>query len=61
MRPEEAAPILLTLNDELVATIMRLVPEVRSQSKLMGALGAMDVKRAARISRIMGKPVRKKI
>ena len=55
MRPEEAAPILLTLSDKMVADIMMLIPEVRSQSKLMGALGAMDVKRAARISQLMGK------
>ena len=55
MRPEEAAPILLTLKDKLVADILLLIPEVRSQSKLMGALGTIDVKRAARISKLMGK------
>ncbi len=54
MRPEEAAPILLTMSDKMVADIMRLIPEVRSKSKLMGALGTMDVKRAARISKLMG-------
>ncbi|MBF0431623.1 MAG: hypothetical protein HQK83_10110 [Fibrobacteria bacterium] len=60
MRPEEAAPILLTLNDKLVAKIIRLVPEVRSQSKLLGALGVMDVARAASISKIMGVPFKMK-
>lgn len=54
MRPEEAAPILLTLNDKMVADIVRSVPEVRSQSKLMGALGAINVARAAKISELMG-------
>lgn len=59
MRPEEAAPILLTLSNKMVADILRLIPEVRSQSKLMGALGTMDLKRAARISQLMGKTSRK--
>lgn len=56
MRPEEAAPILLSLDDQMIAEIIRLIPEVRMQSKLMGAMGAMDVKRTAKISKIIGKP-----
>jgi len=56
MRPEEAAPILLSLNDQLVADIIRLIPETRSQSKILGTLGALDVKRAAQISKLIGIP-----
>lgn len=56
MRPEEAAPILLSLTDQMVADIIRLMPETRSQSKLLGTLGALDVKRAAQISKIIGMP-----
>ncbi len=55
MRPEEAAPILLTLQNSMVAQILRLIPEIRAQSKLMGAIGHIDVKRAASISKIMGR------
>ena len=54
MRPEEAAPILLSLDDGMVVRIMRKIPETRSTSKLMAALAALDVKRAARITRHLG-------
>ena len=54
MRPEEAAPILLSLDDGMVVRIMRKIPETRSTSKLMAALAALDVKRAARITKLLG-------
>jgi flagellar motility protein MotE (MotC chaperone) len=54
MRPEEAAPILLSLDDALVVRILRKIPESRSTSKLMAALAALDVKRAARLTTKLG-------
>ena len=53
MRPDEAAPILLSLEDSLVVRIMRKIPESRSTSKLMAALAALDVKRAAKITTLL--------
>jgi flagellar motility protein MotE (MotC chaperone) len=54
MRPEEAAPILLSLDDAMVVRIIRKIPETRSTSKLMAALAALDVKRAARLTGLLG-------
>ncbi|MDB5048729.1 MAG: hypothetical protein JWO30_1800 [Fibrobacteres bacterium] len=54
MRPDEAAPILLSLQDPMVVRIMKKIPETRSTSKLMAALGALDVKRAAHITLLLG-------
>ncbi len=54
MRPDEAAPILLSLDDGMVVRIMRKIPETRSTSKLMAALAALDVKRAATITTLLG-------
>jgi flagellar motility protein MotE (MotC chaperone) len=54
MRPEEAAPILLSLDDAMVVRIMRKIPEARSTSKLLAALAALDVKRAAHITTLLG-------
>src|SRR4051812_19367596 len=54
MRPEEAAPILLSLDDGMVVRILRKIPEARATSKLMAALAALDVKRAARITTLLG-------
>lgn len=54
MRPEEAAPILLSLDDAMVVRIIRKIPETRSTSKLMAALAALDVKRAARLTSLLG-------
>jgi flagellar motility protein MotE (MotC chaperone) len=58
MRPEEAAPILLTMSDKMVSNIIRMIPESRSQSKIMGALGVIDVTRAAKISQLIGRSPR---
>jgi flagellar motility protein MotE (MotC chaperone) len=54
MRPEEAAPILLSLDNAMVVRIMKKIPEARATSKLMAALAALDVKRAAAITTLMG-------
>jgi flagellar motility protein MotE (MotC chaperone) len=54
MRPEEAAPILLSLDDAMVVRILRKIPEARSTSKLMAALAALDVRRAARLTSLLG-------
>jgi flagellar motility protein MotE (MotC chaperone) len=54
MRPDEAAPILLSLEDPMVVRILKKIPESRSTSKLMAALGALDVKRAAHITLLLG-------
>jgi len=54
MRPEEAAPILLSLDDAMVVRILRKIPESRSTSKLMAALAALDVRRAARLTALLG-------
>lgn len=54
MKPAEAAPILLSLKDSDIAKIVALIPEVRSQAKLMAALGAGDLARAAKITGILG-------
>lgn len=54
MRPDEAAPILLSLDNAMVVRIMKKIPEARATSKLMAALAALDVKRAATITTLMG-------
>ncbi len=54
MRPEEAAPILLSLDDAMVVRILRKIPESRSTSKLMAALAALDVRRTARLTSLLG-------
>lgn len=54
MKPIEAAPILLSLEDNTIAKIMEKIPEVRSKAKIMAAMGAMDNARAAVITKILG-------
>lgn len=54
MRPEEAAPILLSLENSMVVRILKKVPETRATSKLMAALAALNVKRAAEITVLLG-------
>jgi flagellar motility protein MotE (MotC chaperone) len=55
MKPDDAAPILLSLKDSLVVRIMKKIPESRSTSKLLAAMAALDVRRAARITELMGR------
>ncbi|HKP98042.1 MAG TPA: hypothetical protein VJ385_20085 [Fibrobacteria bacterium] len=54
MRPDEAAPILLSLEDPMVVRIMKKIPETRATSKLMASLAALNVKRAANITLLLG-------
>jgi flagellar motility protein MotE (MotC chaperone) len=54
MRPDEAAPILLSLDDAMVVRIMKKIPETRATSKLMASLAALNVKRAAHITVLLG-------
>jgi flagellar motility protein MotE (MotC chaperone) len=55
MKADEAAPILLSLRDSMIVRLMKKIPEARSASKLMAAMAVLDVKRAARITELMGK------
>lgn len=54
MKPVEAAPILLNLDNVSIARIVKRIPEVRAQAKLMAAIGAMDSRRAANITKTLG-------
>jgi flagellar motility protein MotE (MotC chaperone) len=54
MRPDEAAPILLSLDNAMVVRIMKKIPETRATSKLLAALAALNVKRAAEITTLLG-------
>ncbi len=54
MKPVEAAPILMNLQDSAVARIVKKVPETRQQAKLLAAIGSLDTKRAAEVTRILG-------
>jgi len=54
MKPIEAAPILLNLDDNSIARILKKVPDSRSQGKLLAAIGALNTKRAASVTKILG-------
>jgi len=54
MKPVEAAPILLNLDDNSIARILKKVPDSRAQGKLLAAIGALSAKRAASITKILG-------
>ncbi|MDR1811336.1 MAG: hypothetical protein LBQ87_00735 [Candidatus Fibromonas sp.] len=54
MKPIEAAPILMNLDDDSIARILKRVPDSRSQGKLLAAIGALNTKRAASVTRILG-------
>lgn len=58
MKADDAAPILLSLKDSLVVRILKKIPEARSTSKLLAAMASLDVRRAARITELMGKASR---
>ncbi len=53
MRPSEAASILSTLNDRMVANVLKAINDDRQKAKILGAL---STDKAARISRIIGAP-----
>jgi flagellar motility protein MotE (MotC chaperone) len=54
MKPVEAAPILLNLDDNSIARILKRVPDSRAQGKLLAAIGALNTKRAASVTKILG-------
>ncbi|MDR2582854.1 MAG: hypothetical protein LBC75_05170 [Fibromonadaceae bacterium] len=54
MKPVEAAPILMNLDDNSVARILKKIPDSRSQGKLLAAIGALNSKRAASVTKILG-------
>jgi len=54
MKPVEAAPILMNLDDNSIARIIKRVPDSRAQSKLLAAIGAINTKKAASITKILG-------
>jgi len=54
MKPVEAAPILMNLDDNSIARILKKVPDSRTQGKLLAAIGALSAKRAASITKILG-------
>jgi flagellar motility protein MotE (MotC chaperone) len=54
MRAEEAAPILYTLKDAMIVSIMERITDNRQKAKLMAAFGNIDKERAGAISRLMG-------
>jgi len=54
MKPIEAAPILMNLDDNSIARIVKRVPDSRSQAKLLAAIGALNTKRAASVTKILG-------
>jgi len=54
MKPVEAAPILMNLDDNSIARILKKVPDSRTQGKLLAAIGALSAKRAAAITKILG-------
>ena len=54
MKPVEAAPILMNLDDSSIARILKRIPDSRSQGKLLAAIGALSAKRAASVTKILG-------
>jgi len=54
MKPVEAAPILMNLDDNSIARILKKVPDSRAQGKLLAAIGAISAKRAASVTKILG-------
>jgi len=54
MKPVEAAPILMNLDDNSIARILKKIPDTRTQGKLLAAIGALNSKRAASVTKILG-------
>jgi len=54
MKPVEAAPILMNLDDNSIARILKKIPDSRAQGKLLAAIGALSSKRAASVTKILG-------
>jgi len=54
MKPVEAAPILMSLDDTSTARIIKRVADTRTQGKLLAAIGALNTQKAASITKILG-------
>ncbi|MCL2100926.1 MAG: hypothetical protein FWH22_04360 [Fibromonadales bacterium] len=54
MKPVEAAPILMNLDDDSIARIIKRVPDARTQGRLLAAVGAINTQRAASVTKILG-------
>lgn len=53
MKPDAAAKILVALDDILVTSILRKVPDDKPRAKILAAVGKLDNQRAGRISRLL--------
>ena len=53
MKPDQAAKILVALDDILVTAVIRRVSDDKSRAKILAALGKLDVQRAARVTRLL--------
>jgi flagellar motility protein MotE (MotC chaperone) len=54
MKPVEAAPILMNLDDTSTARIIKRVADTRTQGKLLAAIGALNTQKAASVTKILG-------
>lgn len=53
MKPDQAAKILVGLDDILATGVLRAVQEDRSRAKMLAAIGKLDSQRAAAIARLL--------
>ena len=60
MRAEESAPILLTLNDAMVAQIIQNIGDERTKGKLMAQIGNINQKRASSLTKTLASLKKKK-
>lgn len=53
MKPDQAAKILLSLDDVLTTAILRKVTDDKPRAKILAAMGKLDVQRTARVARLL--------
>jgi flagellar motility protein MotE (MotC chaperone) len=53
MKADQASKILLALDDILAVAILRNIPDDKPRAKILAAMGKLDVRRAAQISRLL--------
>jgi flagellar motility protein MotE (MotC chaperone) len=53
MKPDQAAKILLSLDDVLTTAVLRKVTDDKPRAKILAAMGKLDVQRTARVSRLL--------
>ena len=53
MKADQAAKILLDLDDVLAVAILRHVPDDKPRAKVLAAMGKIDVRRAAQVARLL--------